>query len=148
MYKNKGFPGVFTVTLSGEKCPRLHLQESNEIRALILLHKNEDTPENNTFLERFYTAIPFAEDESEVKVLFTDSSPQWSAIHEAYPNCGFILLIGFSYSNIGLQFGKATGQLLSFRSRHLMEVPELKKWKDDKQLKLQIWQQLKTLETL
>lgn len=148
MYKNKGFPGVFTVSLRGEIVESPQLRPSEEIRALILLQKNEDTPDNHTFLERFLAAIPFITDHSEVKLMFTDSCPSWTTIREAYPNCKFIMLLGFSYENIGLQFRQAVGQLLPFRSFHFMELPKLEEWKDNKELKLHIWQQLKTIETL
>ncbi len=148
MYKNKGFPGIFTVPLSGEPHSYSKLEGSKKTRALILLHKNEDNENNQAFLQRFLKAIPFMDEESEVDLVFLESTPNWPTIRDAFPHCMFFLFIGFTYAEIGFQFGQTTYELIRFRARYMMQVPELEKWKDNKDLKLQIWQQLKTVKNL
>ena len=148
MYKYQGFPGRFTIPLRSAGRPEVSLEKTTRTQVLILLQKDEKSDSNHNFLERLIESIPFLEDKKNVSILFLPQAPNWKAIKTAFPSCVFIFSIGFHYADLNLQLKAPFYQMVRFRSQFFITTPSLSEWKNNKQVKLHIWQQLKSIEKL
>ncbi len=148
MYNKQSFSNLFTVPLRGTPSTPQELSGSPQAQIVIFLQKEDDTPENNLFIQKFIEAIPFRNDDTEVALSYVDHPPSWSQIQSAFPQFYTLLSVGFSFSDLQLQFPSSPYLLVKFKSHFLMQVPALDTWIEDKKAKLRIWNELKTIPTL
>ena len=148
MYNSHSFSKPFTVPLRGRRNTTQELSGSPQASIVIFLQKEDDTPENKVFIEKFIEAIPFRNDETEIALSYVDQPPSWKQIQKAFPQFYLLLSIGFSFSEFQLQFPSSPYLLFKFKSHFLMQVPTLNVWKEDKKAKMQIWSELKTIPPL
>lgn len=148
MYNIQRFSGPFTVPLRGIENTTQELTGSPKAQIVILLQKEDETEENHRFLQKFIEAIPFKHEDTKVAVLYVESPPSWSQVQKAFPEFYALLSIGFDFSELELQFRSAPYLLVKFKSHFLMRVPTLAEWKEDKNAKMRIWKELKTIPSI
>jgi|SRR6056297_2645476 len=148
MYNKQSFSKPFTVPLRGITNTAMELSGSPQAQIVIFLQKEDDTPENKVFIEKFIKAIPFRNDETEIALSYVDHPPSWKQIQSAFPQFYLLLCIGFPFSELQLQFPSSPYLLFKFKSHFLMQVPTLDVWKENKKAKMQIWNELKTIPLL
>jgi len=148
MYSKDGDSSHFTIPLRHPVILESQLENSAQAQIVLLLHKSEKTKENQIFLDTFIEALPFMNEASKAEIQYIDEAPSWSTIQAAFPKLYTLMLVGFSFRDIHLQFRSTPYLLVLFTSRHLMQLPSLDKWKSEKKAKMIIWKQLKTIPPL
>ena len=99
---------------------------------------------NIDFIKKFADSLS-AEHPDLVELIELKNIWSWSAIRTAYPKLKLMVSMGFSFKDLGLQCSNVPYQLIRLQNTYLIytDVPE--RIQSDKNLKLQLWNEVKSL---
>jgi hypothetical protein len=148
MTKQPKFSPSFTIPLVDEKESDNIFDKEEKTQIIIIRNSHGESSKRNDFSNKFIQSIPFKNEKTGVSSFIMEKAPNWSNIVESFPQSYFIMIIGFSYLDLGLQIRPKAFIIQNFRGRYLLRTPPLEEWMDNKQIKLQIWNELKRVPGL
>ncbi len=142
------FSPSFTIPLVDKKKIDNIFDKEEKTQIIIIRKSRGESSNTNDFLNKFVQSIPFKNEKTVVSSFIMEKAPNWPSIVESFPKSYFIMIIGFSYLELGLQIQPTAFIIQHFRGRYLLQTPSLEGWMDDKQIKLQIWNELKRVPSI
>lgn len=148
MTNHPSFLLSFTIPLVDEKKSNNSIEKDETTQIIILRNSQCVSQATNDFLGKFIESFPFKDESTGVSVLSFDTAPHWSDIRAAFPKGYFVMIEGFSYLDLGLQLRPKSLLIQKFRQHYFLQTPCVDQWMDTKQIKLQIWKELKRVPNI
>jgi hypothetical protein len=142
------FLSSFTIPLVDEKQSNNSIEKDETAQIIILRNSKYISPASDDFLATFIDSIPFKNESTGISVISIDKAPHWSDITAAFPKAYFVMISGFSYLDVGLQIRPKSFLIQKFRQHYLLQTPPVEQWMNTKQIKLQIWNELKRVPNI
>lgn len=135
---------LFSVPLFPQTKPSATLDRNELVEILIVFPSSSINSENKEFLEKFANSLP-GQSSDRVELKGLEQMGSWSEIRSVYPELKLMVSMGFSFKDLGLQCSNRGYQLIRLQNTQLIYTDEPGRIRSDKKLKLQLWNQVKSM---